>query len=108
VNEAAAGLGGLLLQARFIDLILAGVALEACVLLVLRHRTGGGVPPRSVIANLAAGACLLAAMRFALDGGGGPLWAAACLGLALLAHVADLALRWERPAPVAQGRSERA
>jgi len=91
------------LQARCIDLILAGVALEACALLVLRHRTGGGVPSRSLIANLAAGACLLAAMRFAVGGAGGLLWAAACLGLALLAHVADLALRWEPRATVAQG-----
>jgi hypothetical protein len=79
-----------------IDLILLGVILEAIVLLGLRLRTGHGVPPGSLLANLAAGASLMLALRLALAGGGSFAWLPLCLAMALLAHVADLALRWER------------
>ena len=96
-----------MLQAGVIDLILAGVVVEAGVLLALRYRTGRGVAGPVLVVNLAAGACLLIALRLVLAGDDHRAWAAASLLLALLAHVADLALRWERGAhqePAGQGR----
>jgi hypothetical protein len=85
-------------QAAAMDLILAAVLLEAAALLVWRRSTGRGLPAASLIANLAAGACLLLALRLALTGGAAAAWIPACLAVALLAHVADLALRWSRDA----------
>jgi len=97
-----------MLQAGAVDLILAGVLVEACVLLALRLRTGRGVAGPALVVNLAAGACLLIALRLVLAGDDHRGWAAASLLLSLLAHVADLALRWEggaaRQEPVRQGR----
>lgn len=78
---------------RIVDLILAAMALEAAALAAYRRRSGRGVPLPDLAANLVAGGCLLLALRAALTGAD---WsaAAAWLGAALLAHLADLACRW--------------
>jgi hypothetical protein len=80
---------------RVVDLILALMVLEALVLGVLWRRAARGVPPLSLIVNLAAGACLLLALRAALTDAGA-LITGGFLALALVAHLADLALHWQR------------
>jgi len=85
-----------LLDLNLVDLILAGVVLEACILLVYRRRTGRGVAPAPLVTNLFAGAGLLLALRFAGSPHGSRVWVLAGLALALAGHVADLALRWQR------------
>jgi len=89
--------------AALVDLILAAMALEAIVLLALRWRFGGGVAPSGLVANLLSGAGLLLALRLVLSGAAlAPI--AACLLLALAAHVTDLALRWQRAPQKAPAR----
>jgi len=83
---------------RVVDLILALMVLEALVLVVLWARTARGVPPLSLIVNLAAGACLLLALRAALTDSGAVV-TGGLLALALVVHLADLALRWQRGRP---------
>ena len=88
----------------FIDVALAMIGVEGLALLAWRARTGRGPAPRALIANLTAGACLLLVAR-ALLNGAGPLATLVPLTLALVAHVFDLAARWEGapPAPRAPG-----
>jgi len=85
----------LIATGRIVDLILVLVVVEAIVLIIVRRRTGYGVAPLSLCANLAAGAFLLLALRAALVNAA-PLWIGASLLGALVAHLADLALRWRR------------
>lgn len=80
---------------RIIDAILGLVALEAAVLLVLRHRTGRGPAPAKMMCNLASGASLMLAVRAALVGAAWPLVALGLIG-ALAAHAAELSLRLRR------------
>jgi hypothetical protein len=79
---------------RFIDAILALVALEAVAVLGIRAARGVGPAPLGFLCTLLAGAFLLLAMRHALAGASTSL-VAGCLALAGMAHVADLALRWK-------------
>ena len=76
-----------------VDLILVGTVVEAAVLWAHYRRTGRGVPLRQFGLNLLSGMALLGALRAALVG---DTWVVicACLGLALVAHVSDLARRW--------------
>jgi hypothetical protein len=76
-----------------IDLILGLVLVEAIALTVLYRLTGKGVAPRDLVGLLLAGACLLIAVRLALTGAEW-VWIGLWLALALIAHLADLALRW--------------
>ena len=78
---------------QLIDWILILVALEAVGVLGLRTLTRRG-PPVGFLCNLLAGAALLVALRCALAGAP-TLAIAASLAMAFLAHLADLALRWE-------------
>lgn len=80
---------------RVVDLILALMVVEAVALGLLWARTARGVPPIALIVNLVAGALLLLALRAALTDAG-PAATGTFLGLALVAHLADLALRWQR------------
>ena len=82
---------------RFIDVILLLVALEAIALLGFRLIRGSGPAPLGFLCTLLAGAFLLLALRFALVDASTSI-IAGCLVLSLLAHLADLALRW-KPAP---------
>ena len=78
---------------RIVDVILALTIAEAVLLVGYRRWTGGGVPALSIVANLLAGACLLLAVRAALVGAAW-YWVASALAASLVAHLADLNLRW--------------
>jgi hypothetical protein len=81
-----------------IDVILVLVPLEAAGLVLWFRRTGQGIPPRRLLANIAAGFSLMLGVRLALaEAGDGPI--AACLFIALLAHLLDLASRWQTRSP---------
>jgi hypothetical protein len=69
------------------------VVLEAILLVWLWRARGLGIAPRAVLGNLVSGACLMLAVGAALADA--PWWdVAILLVLSLVAHVADLALRW--------------
>jgi len=74
-------------------LIAALVALEAAALWFLWRTRGIGIAPRALIGSLLSGACLMLAVRAALIDAP---WehVAAWLLFSLVAHLADLALRW--------------
>jgi hypothetical protein len=78
---------------RLVDLILVLVVLEAVALLAFHRLTGRGLGPRQLIGVLVSGGCLLLALRAALTGAAWT-WIGAWLTIALIAHLADLALRW--------------
>ena len=70
------------------------VALEAIFLVWLWRTRGRGLAPRAVLGNLVSGACLMLAVGAALAEA--PWWdIAILLVMSLIAHVADLALRWQ-------------
>lgn len=69
------------------------VVLEAILMVWLWRARGLGIAPRAVLGNLVSGACLMLAVGAALADA--PWWdVAILLILSLVAHVADLALRW--------------
>ncbi len=78
---------------RIIDVILILVIVEAGLLILFWQRTGRGIAPRALIANLVSGSALMVAVRLALTEA--PWTAvAACLTISFIAHVVDLAGRW--------------
>lgn len=83
----------LITSGRAIDVILALVLAEALALAAYRRLAGGGPPAARWLPNLLSGAALLLALRLAL-GQAWWGWLAACLLLALVAHLVDLAARW--------------
>ena len=87
---------GTLVRGATLDLILAGVAVEAMVLLWWNKRRGGGLSARALLANLAAGAALLGALRAALATPADPRAIALLLVIGLAAHILDIATRWRR------------
>ena len=90
---------GLLVSHDFLDLIVAGVIVEGVLLLAYRHYTGKGLAPRAVFANLFSGGSLIVALRVSLQTSvlaqDATALIAACLAVALVAHAADLAWRWD-------------
>jgi hypothetical protein len=80
---------------RIAELILGFMLLEAVVLGLYHHRSGRGIRPLDLALNLAAGALLLLALRAALVDPD-PFAPAPYLAIALFAHLADLARRWQR------------
>jgi hypothetical protein len=88
-------IGEWLRSGRLLDAILLLIVLEAVVLGWWHSRTGRGIAPLDLCLNLAAGALLLLALRAALSAGVAAA-AAPWLAAALVAHVADLARRWQR------------
>lgn len=81
------------LSGRAVDFVLVLIALEAALLAAIRWRTGQGIPPASLFANLAAGGMLLLALRAALSGAAWP-WIALPLLMSFAAHLIDLRARW--------------
>ena len=77
-----------------VDLILVAMVLESIALLLYRCSTGRGVPVAALWINLLAGGFLLMALRSALLGHSW-IWTAGWLAMALAAHIADLAQRWQ-------------
>ncbi len=86
-------LAGLFASGRIVDLVLFFVVIEATVLIVLHRKTGRGIANGDLLVSLGAGIALLLALRAALVGLPWP-GIAACLVLALVAHLLDLARRW--------------
>jgi hypothetical protein len=80
---------------RVVELILGFMLVEAVVIGIYHRRSGRGVRPLDLTINLAAGALLLLALRAALVDPD-PLAPAPYLAVALFAHLADLARRWQR------------
>ena len=78
-----------------LDGLLAAVALEAVLLLLWQRRTGAGLPPAELLPTLLAGAGLMLAWR-ASAAGAPPLWVAAAMAMAGVAHAIDLGRRWRR------------
>jgi hypothetical protein len=85
-------------DARIVDAIIALVAVEVLIILLWRALTGGGLPVVGTLANLSSGAALLLALRMALTGASFAT-VLAVLSAALIAHVVDLASRWESARP---------
>lgn len=79
---------------RIIDVIVALMLMEAGALYAWHRATGRGIAPPDILLNLAAGASLMLAVRVALTGGAAG-WLLAFLSAALVAHVADVARRWQ-------------
>jgi len=78
-----------------IDLILLAVLAEGVGLLVLYRVSGRGVPPGVLLPNLVAGGCLFLALRLVLSNAA-LYWVALALVVALVAHLSELVLRWQR------------
>jgi hypothetical protein len=78
---------------RILDLILIFVVLEGVGLLLLHRVTGRGPAPGDIMPTLVSGLMLMLALRAAIAD---LRWEfiALPLGLALAAHLADLAIRW--------------
>jgi hypothetical protein len=79
---------------RVIDAILLLMLAEGALLWFLRARFGRGLPPRAILTLLASGAALMLALRAALTGAPWEL-VSAFLTAGLVAHLADVASRWE-------------
>lgn len=77
------------------DVVLALMVLEGIALTALYRAKGIGMTPRAVWTNLAAGAALFLALRSALVGAHWHV-TAGFLVAGLLAHAADLAVRWQK------------
>jgi len=86
-------MAGFLPDARFLDVIVALVALEAIALVGARILVGYGPSIAGTLANCSAGACLLLALRAAMIGAASPA-VVSLLAASLVAHLADLAARW--------------
>ena len=80
---------------QLVEAILVLTVVEWLGFAMLHRITGRGLDPLRLGPNLLSGFCLLVALRAALVGAS-PIWVAAALAGALLAHVTDLALRWSR------------
>jgi hypothetical protein len=80
-------------SARIVDLIVGFMLLELMVLIIVRKKTGKGLPAWQCLISLAAGFSLLMALRAALLQAPW-MTMAAWLLLALAAHLADLVVRW--------------
>ncbi len=78
---------------RLVDLILVLVVVEAGVIAACWRLTGKGIRALDLVPNLFAGAFLLLALRASLTGQDWT-WSCACLAVAGLAHVVDIARRW--------------
>ncbi len=86
-------MGALFESGRIVDLLFGFIVIEVLALVTVRKLSGRGVPAVDLIVSLLAGMALLLALRAALQGAAWPK-VAAFLGLALLAHLADVARRW--------------
>jgi hypothetical protein len=86
-------MSALFASGHIVDAILVLVVLEAALLAVWHRRTGRGVRPAALAANLCSGGALLLAVRAALVGAWWG-WVGAALLAALVAHLVDLRARW--------------
>jgi hypothetical protein len=94
-------LGGLFASGHIVDCVLLFMIVEAMVLILIHKSQQRGIAPLDLLVSLAAGCALLLALRGALTDSGWPV-IAACLLLALIAHLFDLLRRW-RPSDARRG-----
>jgi hypothetical protein len=83
---------------RVVDCILLFMAIESVILIAVHRLSRAGPSPRELVASLSAGVALLLALRAAVVGSHWPL-IAFWLGVALIAHLGDLKVRWSRLPP---------
>jgi hypothetical protein len=88
-------MGKLFASGRVVDCILVFMAIECIVLIAVHRSSRAGPSPGEIIVSLSAGAALLLALRAAVIGSAWPM-VAIWLGVALIAHLGDLRLRWTR------------
>ena len=93
----------LITTGRIVDIMLVFIAIEILALLAIRRATGAGIATLPLLINIGAGGSLMLALRADLTGAGWQ-WVAFFLVVALLFHVIDLLLRWQRP--VSSARTE--
>lgn len=80
---------------RIVLVMLAFVVLEVLVLVALWKKRSIGIAPFPLIVNVLAGTCLMLALRASLVEAGTKV-IAFWLVASLVAHVADLSVRWQR------------
>ncbi len=80
---------------RVVDCILVFMLIESLVLIAIRRSRRAGPSPLELLVNMSAGVALLLALRAAVVGSHWPM-VAVWLTAALIAHLADLSLRWTR------------
>jgi multisubunit Na+/H+ antiporter MnhB subunit len=78
-----------------IDTIITITLLEITALLLYHHQTKRGLKPRDYLLNVVSGLCLMLALRCALTGAAW-YFISVWLLAAGLAHVADIALRFQQ------------
>ena len=85
----------LITSGRIVDLMIVFIVLEIIAVLAWRRLKGGAIPAVPLLVNIGAGGSLMLALRAELTGAG---WQSVALFLllALMFHVSDLALRWQR------------
>lgn len=86
----------LVTSGRIVDLMLLFVVIEIVAILLIHRMTGAGIAAIPLLTNIGAGGSLMLALRADLTGSGWT-WVAVFLVAALVFHVSDLALRWQRP-----------
>ena len=80
---------------RFLDAVIALVAVELVVLVLYRRRRRRGMPVGEAVAFLGAGIGLLVALRTRAAGGSAAAFGAA-MSVALLCHAWHVRQRWQR------------
>jgi hypothetical protein len=85
----------LFISPHLIDLILLLTLLEAGCLWLWHRRSGRGLGLAALASLLLPGVCLMLALRAVLAGAAWP-WMPAALAAALVAHLADLVVRYAR------------
>lgn len=86
----------LVTSGRIVDIMVLFIVVEVIVILLIRRLRGGAIAPLSLLVNIGAGGSLMLALRANLTGAGWT-WVAFFLVAALVFHVSDLLVRWERP-----------
>ena len=96
----------LITTGRIVDIMVLFIVIEVALILLVRRLRGGAIAPLPLLTNIGAGGSLMLALRADLTGAGWT-WVAVFLVSALVFHVADLAIRWERNVTIAGGSDRR-
>ncbi len=96
----------LITTGRIVDIMVLFIVIEVALILLVRRLRGGAIAPLPLLTNIGAGGSLMLALRADLTGAGWT-WVAVFLVSALVFHVADLAIRWERNVAIAGGSDRR-
>ncbi|MFK7859833.1 MAG: hypothetical protein AB8B64_13480 [Granulosicoccus sp.] len=88
-------LSNVISSGQIVDIMVLFVVIEVITLVVYWRRTGRGVPPLPLLANVGAGGSLMLALGATLKGFE-PTVIALCLVSSLVFHLTDLAIRWKR------------